>query len=59
MGKGDSADDPRLHGTDIADCVVDLIGNTPMVKLGRIGADHVIGVREVEPKARAVPVEQG
>ncbi len=38
MGTGDLAEDPRLHGTDIADSVLDLIGNTPMVKLGRIGA---------------------
>ncbi len=39
MGKGDLAEDHRLHGTDIADSVVDLIGNTPMVKLGRIGRE--------------------
>jgi cystathionine beta-synthase len=39
MGKGDSADDPRLYGTEIADSVIDLIGETPMVKLGRVGAD--------------------
>jgi cystathionine beta-synthase len=39
MGKGSTADDPRLHGTEIADCVIDLIGDTPLVKLGRIGAD--------------------
>ena len=39
MGIGNGADDPKLHGTQIADSLVDLIGNTPMVKLGRIGAD--------------------
>ncbi len=38
MGIGNAAADPRLHGTTIADSLVDLIGNTPMVKLGRIGA---------------------
>ncbi len=38
MGIGNGANDPRLHGTTIADSLVDLIGNTPMVKLGTIGA---------------------
>ena len=39
MGFGNDARDPRLHGTEIADSLVDLIGNTPIVKLGRLGAD--------------------
>ena len=39
MGFGNDAEDPRLHGTLIADSLIDLIGNTPMVKLGRLGAD--------------------
>ncbi len=39
MGKGNTADDPRLHGTEIADSVIDLIGETPMVKLGHVGQD--------------------
>ena len=38
MGLGDGADDPRLHGTLIADSLVDLIGHTPMVKLAKLGA---------------------
>ena len=28
--------DPRLDGTEIADSIVDLIGNTPLVRLKRI-----------------------
>ena len=39
MGFGNDARDPRLHGTEIADSLVDLIGNTPIVKLGRLGAE--------------------
>jgi cystathionine beta-synthase len=31
--------DPQLLGTGIAPSVLDLIGNTPMVRLGRTGAD--------------------
>jgi cystathionine beta-synthase len=38
MGIGNGADDARLHGTLIADSLIDLIGNTPMVKLGKLGA---------------------
>jgi cystathionine beta-synthase len=33
---GDMGDDPRLAGTAIAQSVVDLIGNTPLVRLRRI-----------------------
>ena len=39
MGVGNQAEDVRLHGTLIAESAIDLIGNTPMVKLGRVGAD--------------------
>ena len=38
MGVGNEASDVRLHGTLIAESAIDLIGNTPMVKLGRIAA---------------------
>lgn len=38
MGIGNSSSDPRLHGTLIADSPLDLIGNTPMVRLGKVGA---------------------
>ncbi len=34
--RGDAADDPRLHGTDIAGSVTDLIGDTPLVRLTRV-----------------------
>jgi cystathionine beta-synthase len=39
MGVGNHAEDVRLHGTLIAESAIDLIGNTPMVKLGKVGAD--------------------
>ena len=32
----DGGGDPRLVGTEIADSVIDLIGNTPLVRLRRI-----------------------
>ncbi len=34
--------DPRLKGTDIADSVLDLIGNTPLVRLKRLSELHNI-----------------
>jgi cystathionine beta-synthase len=43
MGIGSGADDVRLHGTLIADSVLDLIGNTPLVRLKRISEDEQIG----------------
>ena len=36
MAWGDDSADLRLHGTGIADSVIDLIGNTPLVRLKRI-----------------------
>lgn len=36
MPWGDASDDHRLHGTEIADSVLDLIGNTPLVRLKRL-----------------------
>ncbi len=36
MAWGNDSDDTRLHGTSIADSVIDLIGNTPLVRLKRI-----------------------
>ncbi len=33
---GDPPPDPRLEGTQIADSVIDLIGNTPLVRMRRI-----------------------
>jgi len=38
MGIGNTSSDPRLHGTLIADSPLDLIGNTPMVRLAKVGA---------------------
>jgi cystathionine beta-synthase len=40
MASGHDAADPRLHGTTIADSVIDLIGNTPLVRLKRISEIH-------------------
>ncbi len=42
MARGNDASDPRLHGTDIAESVIDLIGNTPLVRLKRISELHGI-----------------
>jgi cystathionine beta-synthase len=36
MPWGDDAEDARLHGTQIAESVIDLIGNTPLVRLARL-----------------------
>ena len=36
MAWGNDAADARLHGTDIAESVIDLIGRTPLVRLKRI-----------------------
>jgi cystathionine beta-synthase len=36
MPWGNDSDDTRLHGTEIADSVIDLIGNTPLVRMKRI-----------------------
>ncbi len=36
MAWGDDSTDARLHGTRIADSVIDLIGNTPLVRLKRM-----------------------
>ena len=38
MGVGNQAIDERLHGTLIAESAIDLIGNTPIVQLGKVGA---------------------
>lgn len=43
MAWGDDATDARLHGTQIAESVIDLIGNTPLVRLKRISEIHGIG----------------
>ena len=40
MAWGNDADDERLHGTNIAESVIDLIGNTPLVRLKRISEIH-------------------
>lgn len=40
MPWGDDASDTRLHGTQIADSVIDLIGNTPLVRMKRISEIH-------------------
>jgi len=40
MAWGNDASDARLHGTEIADSVLDLIGNTPLVRLKRISELH-------------------
>jgi cystathionine beta-synthase len=45
MAWGDDASDSRLHGTQIAESVIDLIGNTPLVRLKRISEIH--GIRSV------------
>ena len=42
MAWGDDATDSRLHGTNIAESVIDLIGNTPLVRLKRISEIHGI-----------------
>ncbi len=42
MPWGDDSADARLHGTQIADSVIDLIGNTPLVRLKRISEIHSI-----------------
>ncbi|MCB9395091.1 MAG: pyridoxal-phosphate dependent enzyme [Acidimicrobiaceae bacterium] len=39
---GNGASDPRLHGTTIAESVIDLIGDTPLVRLRRISEIHGI-----------------
>jgi cystathionine beta-synthase len=40
MAIGDQSADRRLHGTSIADSVLDTIGRTPLVRLGRISEAH-------------------
>jgi cystathionine beta-synthase len=40
MAWGNDAADTRLHGTNIAESVIDLIGNTPLVRLKRISELH-------------------
>src|SRR3954468_649471 len=42
MPWGDDSMDVRLHGTSIADSVLDLIGNTPLVRLKRTSEIHGI-----------------
>jgi cystathionine beta-synthase len=42
MAFGNDSADQRLHGTEIADSVIDLIGNTPLVRLKRISEIHGI-----------------
>ena len=42
MPWGDDSADARLHGTGIADSVLDLIGNTPLVRLKRTSEIHGI-----------------
>jgi cystathionine beta-synthase len=42
MAWGNDAADSRLHGTDIAESVIDLIGHTPLVRLKRISEIHQI-----------------
>lgn len=43
MPWGNESSDVRLHGTAIADSVLDLIGNTPLVRLRRISEVEGIG----------------
>src|SRR3712207_2828634 len=45
MAWGNDAADARLHGTEIAESVIDLIGSTPLVRLKRISEIH--GIRSV------------
>ncbi len=40
MPWGNDSSDSRLHGTNIADSVIDTIGNTPLVRLKRISEIH-------------------
>ncbi|MEO5900398.1 MAG: pyridoxal-phosphate dependent enzyme [Ilumatobacteraceae bacterium] len=40
MPWGDGAGDARLHGTEMAESVLDLIGNTPLVVLKRVSEIH-------------------
>ncbi len=42
MAWGNDAADVRLHGTNIAESVIDLIGNSPLVRLKRISEIHDI-----------------
>jgi cystathionine beta-synthase len=42
MPFGNDSPDARLHGTTIADSVIDLIGHTPLVRLKRISEIHHI-----------------
>jgi cystathionine beta-synthase len=42
MPFGNDSADQRLHGTEIADSVIDLIGNTPLVRMKRISEIHNI-----------------
>ena len=42
MAWGNDAADSRLHGTSIAESVLDTIGNTPLVRLPRISEIHGI-----------------
>jgi len=42
MPWGDAASDARLHGTEMAESVLDLIGNTPLVVLKRVSEIHGI-----------------
>ncbi|MBK9970717.1 MAG: pyridoxal-phosphate dependent enzyme [Acidimicrobiaceae bacterium] len=42
MAWGNDAADSRLHGTNIADSVIDTIGSTPLVRLKRISEIHGI-----------------
>ncbi len=39
---GAPVNDPRLAGTEIADSVIDLIGNTPLVRMKRVSEDQGI-----------------
>ncbi len=45
MAWGDAAADARLHGTQMAESVLDLIGETPLVVLKRVSEIH--GIRSV------------
>ena len=40
MPWGNEAADTRLHGTEIAESVIDLIGNSPLVRLSRMSEIH-------------------
>ena len=42
MPFGNDSADVRLQGTSIADSVIDLIGNTPLVRMKRISEIHGI-----------------